>query len=133
MTHSIASGTAHAGSHKLQIYFLKNCSKSILQSQNFVSQGQTYTAGNTGYSLYSCGPGEVQAVASTEQGKDKFNIVHFLCNCSISAVLNTNLLDNVQLFLPHLLASVFGHLHGARCSVDVCSLYVNVFGNSLQM
>ena len=89
-------------------------------------------AGNTGYSLYSCGPGEVQAVATTEQGKDKFNIVHFVCNCSISAVLNTNLLDNVQLFLPYLLASVFGHLQGARRSF-VCAVYVNVFGNSLQM
>jgi len=29
MTQSIASGTAHAVSHKLQIYFLKNCPKSI--------------------------------------------------------------------------------------------------------
>ena len=35
------------------------------------------------------------------------------------------------LFLPHLLASVFGHLHGACCSVAVCSLCVNMFGDSL--
>ena len=121
MTHCIASGTAHAVSHKLQISFLKNCSKSILQSQNFVLQGQTdIGAGNTGYSMYSSGPGQVQAVACTGHGKDKFNIVHFVCNCSISAALNTNFLHNVYLFLPRLSASVFGHLCGA--SSFVCSL-----------
>ena len=126
MTHSTASGTAHAVSHKLQISFLKNCSKSILQSQNFVSQGQTdIEAGITGYSLYSFGPGQVKAVACTEHGKDKFNIVHFVCNCSISAVLNTNFLHNYYLFLPRLLASVFGHLCGAGSFL--CSLYVNIF------
>ena len=130
MTHCITSGTAHAVSHKLQNSFLKNCSKSILQSQTFVSQGQTdIGAGNTGYSLYSSGPGQVQAVACTGLGKDKLNIVHFLCICSISAVLNTNFLHNVYLFRPSLSASVFGHLCGA-CSF-VCSLYVNIFGNSL--
>ena len=131
MTHSIASGTAHAVSHKLQTSFLKNCSKSILQSQNFVSQGQTdILAGNSGYSLYSSGSGEVKEVASTKHGKDKFNIVHFVCNCITATILNSNLLHNVYLFLPHLSASVFGHLCGACCSF-VCSLYVNIFGNSL--
>jgi len=69
-------------------------------------------------------------LASTKHGKDKINIVHFLYNYSTSTVLNTNLLHNVYLFLPHLSASDFGHLHGAR-SFDVCSLYVNVFGDSL--
>jgi len=83
-------------------------------------------------SLYSSGSGEVQAVACTEHGKDKFNIVHFLYNCSISTVLKTNLSHNVYLFLPHLSASVFGHLRAVCCSF-VCSLYVNVFGNSLHI
>jgi len=49
MTHSIASGTAHAVSHK-KIPFLKNCSKSISQSHIFVSQGHTDIGeGNSGY------------------------------------------------------------------------------------
>ena len=60
-------------------------------------------------------------MASTEQGKHKFNTVHFLYNCSISAVLNTNWLYNVYLFLPHLSASVFGHLNGVCCSFVVYS------------
>ena len=47
--------------------------------------------------MYSAGSGE----ASTEHGKDKFNIVHFLCNYSISTILNTNLSHNVYLFLRH--------------------------------
>jgi len=71
-------------------------------------------------------------VASTNNGKNKFNIVHFLCKYSIPAVLNTNLL-HVYLFLPHLLVSAFHYLCGACCSFDVCSLYVNVIGNSLQI
>ena len=71
-------------------------------------------------------------MASTKHGKDKFNIVHFLYNYSISTILNTNLSHNVYLFLRHLSASVFGHLRGVCCSF-VCSLYVNVFGNSLQI
>jgi len=126
MTHSIASGTAHAVSHKLRISFLKNCSKSILQSQNFVSQGQTdIGAGNTRYSMYSSGPGQVQAVACTGHGKDEFNTVHFLYNCSISAALNTNWLHNVYLFLPRLSASVFGHLCGAF--VLLCAVYMSTY------
>jgi hypothetical protein len=72
-------------------------------------------------------------VASTKHGKDKFNIVHFLCNYSTSTVLNTNWLHNIYLVLQHLSASVYGHLHRACCSFDVCSLYVNIFGNSLQI
>jgi len=49
MKHSIASGTAHAVSHK-KIYFLKNCSKSISQSHILVSQGHTDLGeGNSGY------------------------------------------------------------------------------------
>jgi len=67
-------------------------------------------------------------VTTTEHGKDKFNIVPFLCNCSIPAVNNTKLLHSLYLFLPH----HFDHFLEA-CSFDVCSLYVNVFGNSLQM
>ena len=63
--------------------FLKNCLKSILYSQTSVSQGHTdILAGNSGYSLYSPGSGEVQAVACTEHGKHKCNIVHFLYICS---------------------------------------------------
>ena len=84
MTHCTASGTAHVVSYKIKKPFLKNCSKSILWSQISVSQGQTdIWAGNSGYSLYSSGLGEVQAVACTDHSKDKFNIVHFLCNYSI--------------------------------------------------
>jgi len=83
--------------------------------------------------LYSSGSGDVQVLTCTEQGEDKFNVVHFVWNCITSTVLNTNLLHNVYLFLQYLSASVFGHLHGADCSFDVCSLYVNVFGNSLQI
>ena len=113
-------------------FYPKNYSKSILQSEISVSQGHTnILAGNYGYSLHLSGSGEVQAVACTEQGIAKFNIVHFVCICSISTVHNSNLLHNVYLFLWQLLASVLGHFHAARCSVDVCSLYVNVFGNSL--
>ena len=123
MTYSTANGISHAASHKIKISFLKNCSKYILWSQISVSQGHTdIAAGNSGYSLYTSGLGQVQAVASTEQGKHKFNTVHFLYNYSISAVLNTNWLYNVYLSLPHLLASVFGHLNGVCCSFDVCSL-----------
>jgi hypothetical protein len=86
-------------SHNKEFY-LKNYSKSILQSEISVSQGQIdIQAGNSGYSLHSSGSGEVQAVACTEQGKDKFNIVHFVCNCITSTVLNTILLHNVYLFV----------------------------------
>jgi hypothetical protein len=110
MTHSIASGTAHA-----------------------VTKLHTDIWQAIPDSLYSSGSGEVQAVAAcTEHGKDKLNIVHFLYNCSISTILNTNLSDNVYLFLPHLLASVFGHLYGVCCSY-MCSLYGNVFGKSLHI
>jgi len=81
-------------------FYLKNYSKSILQSEISVSQGHTdILAGNCGYSLHSSGSGDVQAVACTEQGKEKFNIVHFVCNCITSTVLNTNLLHNVYSFL----------------------------------
>jgi hypothetical protein len=72
----------------------------------------------------------VQALASTKHGKEKSNIVHFLYD-STSTVLNTNLLHNVYLFLPNLSASDDGHLHGPCCSFDVCSIYVNIFGDSL--
>jgi len=41
-------------------------------------------------------------VASTKQGKDKLNTVHCLYNYITSTVLNTNLLQDVYLFLPHL-------------------------------
>jgi hypothetical protein len=132
--HSIARCTVHAVNHKIKKPFFKNCLKSFLYSETSISQGNTdIQPGNTGYSLYSPGSGEVQSVASTKQGKHKFNIVHFLHNYSISAVLNTNCLHNVYLFLPHLSALVFDHLHKACCSFDVCCLYVNVFGNSLQI
>ena len=114
--------------------FFKNCLNFFLYSQTSTSQGNTdILPGNTGYSLYSPVSGAVQSVASTTQGKHKFNIVHFLHNYSKSAVLNTNCLHNVYLFLPHLSASVFGHLQEACCSFDVCCLYVNVFANSLQI
>ena len=138
MKHSTASGTAHAVSHKIKIYFLKNHSKSLFfYSQISVSQRHTdILARNTGYSLYSSGSGEVQVMVCTEKGTDKCNVVPFLCNCSTSAALNTNcctfpvqlqyicstqyqLLHNVYLFLQHLLASGFGHLHAACCSVVV--------------
>ena len=82
--------------------------------------------------MYSSGSGQVQAVASTKHGKDKFNIVHFLCNYSISTILKTYLSHNVYLFHRHISASVFGHLRGVCCPV-VCSLYVTVFGNSLHI
>jgi len=119
MTHCTANSTAHAVSHKLQISFLKNCSKSMFYNQISVSQEHTdILAGNSGYSLHSSGPGEEQTVIATKQGKDKFSIAPFLCNSSISAVLNANLLHNLYLFLPHLLGA---------CSFDVCSLCVNVF------
>ena len=112
----------------MKIAFFKNRSKSLIYSLISVSQGHTdIPAGNTGYSLYSSASGEVQAMACTEQGTDKFNVVPFLCNCSTQY----QLLHNVYLFLPNLLASVFGHLHAACCSVAVCSLCVNVFGDSL--
>jgi hypothetical protein len=68
--------------------------------------------------VHLSGLGEVQAVASTKQGKEKLNTVHFLCNYSTSTVLNTNLLQDVYLFLPHLSASVFGHLRKACCSIN---------------
>ena len=96
MKHSTVSGTSNAVGHKIKISFLKYCSKSILWRQIFVSQGATaIQAGNSGYSLYSSGSAEVQAVASTIHGKDKFNIVHF---CT-TTILNTNLLHDVHLFL----------------------------------
>ena len=72
-------------------------------------------------------------MACTEHGKHKLNTVHFLHNYSTSAVLNTNWLHDVYLFLKHPSVLVFGHLHEACCSFNVCSLYVNVFGNSLQI
>ena len=60
--------------------------------QETVTQGITlrwcFKKQNGTEGLHTSGCGEVQAVASTEHGKDKFNIVHFLCNCSISTVLN---------------------------------------------
>ena len=68
-------------------------------------------------------------MASTEHGKDKFNAVHF-CATTVHLQYSIPMLHNVCLFLPHLSASDFGHLHGA-CSVDVFSLYANIFGNSL--
>jgi hypothetical protein len=130
MTHCIASGTAHAVSHKIKISFLKNCLKSNLQSQIYVSQGHTdIPAGNSGYSLHSSGSGVVQAVASLlNMVRTKNLILYIFCE---TAVLNTNLLHDIYLFLPDLSASVFGHLHGAGCSFDAYNLYVNVFGNSL--
>jgi len=77
MTHSTASGTSRAVSHKIKIFILKNCSKSILYDQIFVSKRQTdIEASNSGYSLHSSGSGDVQEVASTENGTVKFNIVH---------------------------------------------------------
>jgi hypothetical protein len=88
-------------------------------------------AGNSGYRLYSSRAGEVHGVVCTEHSRDKFNIVHFLYNYSISTVRNTNLSHNAYLFLRYLSASVFGHLHVVCSSFDVCSLYVDVFGNSL--
>jgi len=72
-------------------------------------------------------------VASTKHGKDKFNIPHFLCKYISYIVLINNLLHNVYLFLQNLLTSVFGHLHGARCSFDVCSICINIFCNSLHI
>jgi len=62
--------------------FLKTAQNPFSRVKISVSQGHIdRAAGNTGYSLYLSGPGEVQAVACTEHGKDKFNIVHFVCNC----------------------------------------------------
>ena len=79
--HSTACVTSHAVSHKIQISFLKNQSKTQTTEAHFVWQVQTDTlAANSGYSLYSSGSGEVQVVAPTEHGKDKFNIVHFCAN-----------------------------------------------------
>ena len=102
--------------------------------QETVTQGITlrwcFKKQNGTEGLHTSGCGEVQAVASTEHSKDKFNIVHFLCNCSIATVLNTKLLHNVYLFLSHISASILGHLNGVCCSF-VCSLYVNIFGISL--
>jgi hypothetical protein len=141
--------------------------------------------GNSGYSLYSSGSWELQAVASTEHGTVKFNPLPYLtlqsawdlnvpcqperskvlllsytfkyllkkmqsfcpcsralnrsgkglilCNYITSTIINTNLLHHIYLFLRHILASLFGHRHGAYCSFDVCSLYVNVLGNSFQI
>jgi len=77
MTHYTASGTSRAVSHKIKIFILKKCSKSILYGEIFVSRRQTdIQASNSGYSLYSSGSGDVQELASTKNGKDKFNIVH---------------------------------------------------------
>jgi len=87
-------------SKKIRIFIPKNCLKSILWSQVFVSKEQNdIQAGNSGYSLHSSGQEEVQLVACTEQGKGKFNIVPLLCNYSTSAIFNTNSLHNVCLFL----------------------------------
>ena len=72
-------------------------------------------------------------MACTEQGEDTFNVVQFLCIYITSTVLNTKLLHDVYLFLPHLSASVFDHLHGAHCSFDVCRLNFNIFGKFTDM
>jgi hypothetical protein len=59
--------------------------------------------------------------AGTEHGNDKFNTVHFLYSCIISTVLNTNLTDNVYLFLKHLLAIFMEFV------VFVCAFYKSIY------
>ena len=116
MTHYTASGTSRAVSHKIKIFILKKCSKSILYGEIFVSRRQTdIQASNSGYSLYSSGSGDVQELASTKNGKDKFNIVHVQYTIPTGCT-----------FGLHFLATFV-----APYSVDMCS--VNVFGNSLQI
>ena len=129
MTHSIASGTAHAVSHKLHISFLKNCSKSILQSQNFISQGQTdILAGNTGYSLYSSGQGRYKNWPLLNMVKT--NVILYI-SCTTAVYLQlliptgcTMFIYSSHIFQPQFLA-IFVEL------VLLCAVYVNIFGNSL--
>ena len=81
MKHCIASGTAHAVSHKIKISCLKKkTGRNPFSRVKFLfSQGHTdILAGSSGHSLHSYGSGQVQTVASTEHGKDKFNFMFFM-------------------------------------------------------
>ena len=118
-------------SHKLQISFLKNCSKSILQSQNFISQGPTdILAGNTGYSLYSSGPGQVQAVASTGHGKA--NLILYI-SCTTAVYLQfliptgcTMLIYSSHVFQPQFLAIFVELVVLLMCAVYMSTYLVTV-------
>jgi hypothetical protein len=76
MTHAIASGTAHAVSHKIKNSFLKIAINPFSRVKYLFHKDTDILASNSGYTcLYSSGSGEVKVVASTKHGKEKFNIV----------------------------------------------------------
>jgi hypothetical protein len=85
------------------------------------------------YSLYSSGYGEVPAVACTEHGTDS-SIQYSYSTATVQLQYNANCCTVFIYLFPQLfLPSGFGHLCAVGWSVAVCSLYVNVFGNSLQI
>jgi hypothetical protein len=69
-------------------------------------------------------------VASTKHGKDKFNIVHCLCNYSISTILHTNLSLNVNsphIFQPQFLAIFMELVVLLMCAVCMSTYLLTVY------
>ena len=64
-------------------------------------------------------------MASTEHGKDKFNIVHFLCYYSISTILNTNMSNKVYLFLRHVRPQFLAIF--VEFIVLLCAVYMSLY------
>ena len=135
MTHSIASGTAHALSHNIKIFMLKKTAQNPFSKVKFLFHKDRLIYWQATVDTVCIHLAQDRYKRWPELNMVKTNLILYIF-CATAVYLQYIMPTCCTMFIYS--SDIFqlqflGHLRAAGCSVDVCSFYVNVFGKSLQI